>query len=317
MVLALTARKEKELIGTINVLDKFLENISKSRFNNVNISLADFDEILRSKNDSDALAAHLDNLKNKLCLNFSFGHAPFVLPFYYSDFIAPEAHAVAKSNFMTGEKNEGMLTNPLMNVLNKQISNCIEVCSRIDIKKLNFHLGSYMNPDGSHNKEKSVEENIKFLEKHIENAIKSRIMITIENGTNLQSPVLPIPEELIKICEHFNKKHGKQVMGICYDVGHARCGNYDLERDILNIGADLVETHLTDNYGKDTHNVFGNGDIDWEKVGRALNKIGYKGNLTYELSYADTNYDIKPVDALNKTYEQLEDFEKIVSGMVS
>jgi len=314
MELALTAIREEALIGTINVLDKSLKNISKSKFNNINVSLADFDEMLTDKNNNEILAEHLGNLRNKYGLNFSFGHAPFVLPFYYSDFIAPEAHAVAKSPFKPGERIEGMATNPLMDILNEKTSNCIEICSKLGIKKLNFHLGSFMNKDGSHNVEKSIEENIKFLNRHMKHAANSGITITIENGTNLQNPVLPIPKELIKICDYFNNKYGSKVMGICYDVGHARCGNYNLVQDILDMGANLTETHLTDNYGKDTHNTFGNGDINWSTVAKALNKIGYKNNLTYELNFADTEYEKKPVQALNKEYVKLVNFEKIVKN---
>lgn len=194
MVLALTALKKKELIGTMNVLDESFENISKSKFKNINIGFVVFDEFLTDKKNNDILAAHLNNLKNELGLNFSFGHAPFVLPFYFSDFIAPPLHPVAKSHFKPGERNVGMATNSLMKTLDEQIMNCIEVCSKIGIRKLNCHLGSFMNPDGSHNMEKSIEENIKFLEKHVENAVINGIMITIENGTNLQRPVLPIPK---------------------------------------------------------------------------------------------------------------------------
>lgn len=116
----------------------------------------------------------------------------------------------------------------------------------------------------------------------------------------------------MKICEHFNQKYGGQVIGICYDVGHARCGNYNLQQDILDIGTNLVETHLTDNYGTDTHSTFGNGDINWEEIAKALNQIKYGGNLTYELSYADTEYESKPVAALNNTYAQLEKLKKLI-----
>ena len=60
---------------------------------------------------------------------------------------------------------------------------------------------------------------------------------------------------------------------MCYDSGHGHC--YGDEQTLLTSYADkILATHLHNNYGKDTHNLMGEGSIDWNMVFGLLEKTG-------------------------------------------
>lgn len=78
----------------------------------------------------------------------------------------------------------------------------------------------------------------------------------------------------------------------CIDTGHEMC--YNASRDIIGKYADkLICTHLNDNMGQtgdnitwldDSHLLPFDGVADWNKIAERLNKAGYKGDLTFELT---------------------------------
>ena len=51
-----------------------------------------------------------------------------------------------------------------------------------------------------------------------------------------------------------NSPLGKEVLGICFDFGHANVGNLNMYKEIVKIGSKLIITHIHDNYGTDSHN---------------------------------------------------------------
>ena len=78
----------------------------------------------------------------------------------------------------------------------------------------------------------------------------------------------------------------------CIDTGHEMC--YNASRDIIGKYADkLICTHLNDNMGQtgdsitwldDSHLLPFDGVGDWQGIADRLNKAGYKGDLTFELT---------------------------------
>lgn len=78
-------------------------------------------------------------------------------------------------------------------------------------------------------------------------------------------------------------------VGICWDFGHGFItdGGTDIENDpyvnLKKIGRRLKATHVHDNCGKcDDHIAPFDGNINWERVMRALYEIDYKYSFTYE-----------------------------------
>ena len=58
-------------------------------------------------------------------------------------------------------------------------------------------------------------------------------------------------------------------IGVCYDSGHAHC--YSDELGFLNKYKDVIYcTHLHDNDGSDTHEIIGEGSIEWDTMYSAI-----------------------------------------------
>ncbi|MBN1669922.1 MAG: sugar phosphate isomerase/epimerase [Kiritimatiellae bacterium] len=85
--------------------------------------------------------------------------------------------------------------------------------------------------------------------------------------------------------EFFRQASHPQIR-ITLDTGHAHI--HGCLFDMLDFAGDrLAFTHLHDNPGgNDRHHVPGHGTIDWQRVMRGLNAIGYAGPLNFELREA-------------------------------
>ena len=134
------------------------------------------------------------------------------------------------------------------------------------------------------------------------NANANGLKIAIENGTNMEKEVTPTIDELIKIVDYYNNLYNKEVLGICFDFGHANVAKLNIYNELINIGNRLKVTHIHDNYGSDTHNFPYDGTINWNLVNKGLNDINYLGELTLEVRYKD---DIFDENTINITYSLL------------
>lgn len=164
-------------------------------------------------------------------------------------------------------------------------------------------MGTVLGTDGRYDLKQSIEENIKYLSKFVELAVENNIKIAIENGTNMEEEVTPTIDELINIVDYYNDRYNKEVLGICFDFGHANVGKLDIYKEIKKVGNRLKVTHIHDNYGTDTHNFPFDGEIDWKKVITGLKEINYNGELTLEVRYEDNKFNY---DKINETYLLLE-----------
>ena len=74
-------------------------------------------------------------------------------------------------------------------------------------------MGTYLDADGKYDAKKSIEYNIKYLDKFVKCAEENKIKIAIENGT--QNEIWGAPphiDELIKIVDYFNNKYQKEIL---------------------------------------------------------------------------------------------------------
>jgi len=89
--------------------------------------------------------------------------------------------------------------------------------------------------------------------------------------------------------------HNSPAVGFCWDSGHEQCYNHG--QDLLKKYGDmLLCTHINDNLGirahdeekitwlDDLHLLPFDGVIDWQEAAKRLNKCGYCGALTMELT---------------------------------
>ena len=117
-----------------------------------------------------------------------------------------------------------------------------------------------------------------------------------------------------------NSFKGNKFVNFCIDTGHEMCYNYSHDL-ITKYGDRLIATHLNDNMGITTDKIFWHDDAhllpfdgiaDWQKIADRLNKVGFTGPLTFELTsknkpnrnthdrYADLDFDAFCALALEK-----------------
>lgn len=117
-------------------------------------------------------------------------------------------------------------------------------------------------------------EKLKLIEAHI---APMKIRVCLENLRSLAGNV----DELLYMLAHLDSSH----FGICLDTGHLNLTDPDQEQFILKAGDHLTALHIADNEGKtDQHMMpFGRGNVDFEKVVKALKQIDYHGLFNLEI----------------------------------
>jgi sugar phosphate isomerase/epimerase/8-oxo-dGTP pyrophosphatase MutT (NUDIX family) len=276
---------------TLENLEKELEVLSKSKFNNINFGFTEIQNLL----DEDIDLSLIANKCKELNLISNTGHAPIHWPFFFNNYY----------------------NRPDKDILEKRIFKSIQLAKLFDIKWLVIHVGTYLDTNGKYDIEKSIEYNIEYLDKFVKEAYKNGIKVAIENGTQMEEDTTPYVEELIRLVDYFNSKYGKEVLGICFDFGHANVGNLDIYKEIKSIGNRLKATHIHDNYGADDHNFPYTGTVNWNQAMKALKEINYKGELNLEVRYNPKleefcNKDTITVDLINTTYSLLERLKNLM-----
>lgn len=275
------------IVGEKNNVDGFklgIKRLEDSKFNYGNLNFFEIQELLDKDNYGEIFDDLVDFLNNS-AITFNIAHAPIHYPFFFNTYC----------------------TRADIGILKDRILKAIDISKRVGVKKIVIHVGTYLDENYDYNIEKSIEHNIKYLAPFVEKAVENNILVAIENGTQMQKDeprfkyTAPYIDELIKIVEYYNKKYNKEVLGICFDFGHANVGNLDIYKEIVKIGNKLIVTHIHDNYGTDSHNQPFDGTINWKYVRRALIDINYNGELTSEVRY--TKEELCDSSQINKTYD--------------
>ncbi|MBE5854589.1 MAG: sugar phosphate isomerase/epimerase [Lachnospiraceae bacterium] len=88
-----------------------------------------------------------------------------------------------------------------------------------------------------------------------------------------------------------NEKHGAELFGFCFDTGHAKLVNLDIESFVTTLGSRLKVLHIHDNDGiGDLHQMpfcftktrENKPSMDWEGFYRGLAEINFDGVLSFE-----------------------------------
>lgn len=275
------------IVGEKNNVDGFklgIKRLEDSKFNYGNLNFFEIQELLDKDNYGEIFDDLVDFLNNS-AITFNIAHAPIHYPFFFNTYY----------------------TRADIGILKDRILKAIDISKRVGVKKIVIHVGTYLDENYDYNIEKSIEHNIKYLAPFVEKAVENNILVAIENGTQMQKDeprfknTAPYIDELIEIVEYYNKKYNKEVLGICFDFGHANVGNLDIYKEIVKIGNKLIVTHIHDNYGTDSHNQPFDGTINWKYVRRALIDINYNGELTSEVRY--TKEELCDSSQINKTYD--------------
>lgn len=140
------------------------------------------------------------------------------------------------------------------------------------------------------------ERTEKFLDFLAPMAKEMGITLCIENlydsigGHLVEGPCCHAGKAVERI-ERINDKYHSEVLGFCFDTGHANLVGLDFEKFITMLGGHLKVLHIHDNDGiSDLHQLpytftrtrENLPSTDWEGFSRSLKKIGFDGVLSFE-----------------------------------
>ena len=277
-------------VGEKNNVNNFklgIKRLEDSKFNYANLNFFEIQELL-DKDCYEEIFRDLIKFLKDSPITFNIAHAPIHYPFFFNTYYKRDD----------------------IDKLKNRILKSLDISKEIGVKNIVIHIGTYLDEDYNYDMKKSIEHNIKYLEPFVEKAIKNNIIIAIENGTQMEKDdplfknTAPNIDELISIVDYYNSKYKKEVLGICFDFGHANVGKLDMYNEILKIGNKLKITHIHDNYGTDSHNQPFDGTINWDSVRKALTDINYNGELTSEVRYKKE--ELSDSSNINKTYDLIK-----------
>jgi sugar phosphate isomerase/epimerase len=134
-----------------------------------------------------------------------------------------------------------------------------------------------------------VEYNIEYYKSLIPYCEKFGICVAMENLARIHPKsghwcgVFPSTPEAMK--EAIVERIGSPWIVACVDVGHATLMGIDPEKFLAEMdGSYLKALHVHDaDYVDDRHSLPFTWEINWEAVMKTLKKIGYEGDLTFEI----------------------------------
>ena len=153
---------------------------------------------------------------------------------------------------------------------------CIEDCKRYDVGIMVAHVIIGMD------RHFPSALGITRFRRLVEAAEKAGVVVAFENTEGI--------EYLQAVMDHLS---ASPYCGFCWDTGHEQCYNYG-EDMMARFGHKLVATHLNDNFGMADRNVMTwhddahvlpfDGINDWKSIIDRLDKAGYDGVYTMELT---------------------------------
>jgi sugar phosphate isomerase/epimerase len=178
----------------------------------------------------------------------------------------------------------------------------MKICSFFECKyivvhgfKLAYHLGS---------EAAEWEKTLEFLEFLAPMARELGITICIENlyngigGHMMEGPCCDARKAVERI-DRMNDKYGAEILGFCFDTGHANLVGLDFEDFITTLGHRLKVLHIHDNDGiSDLHQVpftftktrENTSSTDWDGFIRGLRAVKFDKVLSFETAPVLTSF---------------------------
>ena len=171
-----------------------------------------------------------------------------------------------------------------------------------------FKLAHYLGSE-----EAEWQETLEFIEFLAPLAKELGITICIENiYTSLGNHIVEGPccdaGKAVTRIDTINQKYGAEILGFCFDTGHANLVGIDFEDFIVTLGDRLKVLHIHDNDGiGDLHQIpftftrsrENTTSTDWEGFVKGLKKIHFNGALSFETAPVLTAFpDVMKADVL-------------------
>ena len=170
----------------------------------------------------------------------------------------------------------------------------MQICNFLECKNIVVHGFKLARFLGSEEAEWGYTE--RFLDTIAPLAKEMGITICIENlyggigGHLLEGPCCDARKAAVRI-DRMNERYQAEVLGFCFDTGHANLVGLDFEDFLTTLGSRLKVLHIHDNDGvADLHQIpftFTRSrenvtSTDWEGFIRGLRKIGFDQVLSFE-----------------------------------
>lgn len=170
----------------------------------------------------------------------------------------------------------------------------LQICSFLECKYIVIHgfkLAKYL---GSEEKEWEQTEN--FIHSIAPIAKELGIIICMENlydsvGGHLIEGTGCNARKAVERIDRINDKYRAEVLGFCFDTGHANLVGIDMESFLTTLGQRLKVLHIHDNDGiRDLHQIpftfsksrENKSSTDWDGFLRGLRSIGFNKVLSFE-----------------------------------
>lgn len=154
-----------------------------------------------------------------------------------------------------------------------------------------FKLARYLGSE-----ELEWQETGRFLETILPMAKEFGITVCMENlYESVSDHIIEGPGcdafKAVQRIDDFNERYGAEVLGFCFDAGHANLVGIDFEEFLTMLGSRLKVLHLHDNDGRaDLHQIpytftrtrENTSSTNWEGLLRGLTAIKFDGVLSFE-----------------------------------
>lgn len=185
---------------------------------------------------------------------------------------------------------------------NEMAPKSLQICSFLECKYIVIHgfkLAKYL---GSEEKEWEQTEN--FIHSIAPIAKELGIVICLENlydsigGHLIEGPGCNAEKAAERI-DRINDQYRTEVLGFCFDTGHANLVGINMENFLTTLGHRLKVLHIHDNDGvRDLHQIpftfsksrENKSSTDWDGFIRGLRKIGFDKVLSFETAPALTAF---------------------------
>lgn len=178
----------------------------------------------------------------------------------------------------------------------------MRICAFFDCPNIVVHGLKLARNLGSEEAEWEYTE--EFLSTIAPMAKEMKITICIENiYTSIGNHIIEGPccnaRKAAERIDRFNDKYGAEVLGFCFDTGHAKLVGIDFEPFITTLGSRLKVLHIHDNDGiSDLHQIpftftksrENMASTDWNGFIQGLINIGYNKVLNFETSPVLTSF---------------------------
>ena len=168
-------------------------------------------------------------------------------------------------------------------------SRCIELCSAVGIPRMVVHGISLQHDDYENTPESIDALNHKLYESMIPTLLRCPgVTVCLENLCTWTNNVATDgicfdPHYAAALIDELNEKAGKEVFGLCMDVGHMQLVMKNIRTYAPVLGSRIKCLHIHDNDAHaDRHLAPFTGATNWDHVCATLKAIGYKGDLSFE-----------------------------------